>query len=504
MDETKFINFIDTLPESEEKNEMIKYFKQQIKFKTQTLHFKDKFNVIMSFVKFMKTICKLSNVQIYGSFIRNIFEKIFINTSDKGYGDPINHDIDLVIYKSKFDFEDDISNFTDFISLLRIVSNSLTFNFDFYNFKVVDIIETTIKKVDITDESGLNKNLLLDIPHYVIILMKDNFKIKIDMLCYKTSDVFNMWQNEFNINSLTLTDEGIFIKNLISAEKESYNMFETIHSILNRTATCNLPFDTIFYNFELKSRTEKVKIFNQIVWFFANRLKILSLGYKDIFSDNKFLDYEIERVEECSLSGNPAPYIKLKLNCNHYISIMGLAGLVNIRSSEWTEALRCPFCRQDLVFKFIIKSPPKIMIPEQPVKEAIEMDNYEIDEDIFTDENKKYISNLLKNQKLPIDNTNNTEFHLRNERGDRILNPWNRVVLGAEDDRLADTLNRAFISSINANLNVTNNGAFETPWEITDNIQPTLLRRTRRLVGRQRTQEEYMVIANQNMNTNIN
>ena len=181
MDESKFITFIETLPKSGETDEMIKYFKQQIKFKTQTLHFKDKFNVIMSFIKFMKTICTNTDIQIYGSFTRNIIEKIFMNTSEKGYGDPINHDIDMMIYKTKHDYESYITNFTDFISLLRIVSNNSSFEFNFYGFKVVDVIETTIKEIDIHDETGFNKNFLLDIPHYVIILMKllnQNFHIQ--------------------------------------------------------------------------------------------------------------------------------------------------------------------------------------------------------------------------------------------------------------------------------------------------------------------------------------
>ena len=405
MDESKFITFIETLPKSGETDDMIKYFKQQIKFKTQTLHFKDKFNVIMSFIKFMKTICANTDIQIYGSFTRNIIEKIFMNTSEQGYGDPINHDIDMMIYKTKYDYTNDITNFTDFISLLRIVSNNSSFDFNFYGFKVVDVIETTIKEIDIHDEIGFNKNFLLDIPHYVIILMKDNFKIKIDMLGYKNDGSINMWQNEFNTNSLSFSNDGIFSKIVDPANKDSYGMFETIYSIMNKTAICNMPFESLFNDFGWKTRGEKVKIFNQIIWFFANRMKILSLGYTDITSDNKFFDYEIEKEEECTLSGNAAPYIKLKLACSHYISVMGLAGLVNIRGSEWTESLKCPFCRHDLLFAFVDKVPEKITIPKQPVKETVDIDKYETEKNLFSDENLKYISNLLRNQRLPTEDT---------------------------------------------------------------------------------------------------
>jgi len=405
MDENKFIDYLNSLPDTTERAEMIDYLKKQMKFKKQTLHFKDKINVVMSFIKFMTTICIHSNVKIYGSFTRNLLEKIFMDTSDIGYGDPLNHDIDMIIYKSKNDFDSDVINFSDFMSLLRIVSNNSLYNFDFYGFKVADVLDTTLKKTDVQQESGLNKTFLVDIPHYIIILVKDDIKIKIDMLCYKNDTGIETWQNEFNINSLSLSDDGIMI-NKDTEYRDSYKMFETIYSIINKTAICNLPFTTLFTDFEWKIRSEKVKIVNQIIWFFANRTKILSLGYKQIDSDLPFFDYAIEKEETCQLSGNEPPYIKIKLTCSHYISIMGLAGLVNIRGSEWTEAIRCPYCRHDLIFQMIDRTPEKIKIPEQPRKELIEIDKYEVEQQLFSDENMVYISNLLKNQQLPNTNTN--------------------------------------------------------------------------------------------------
>jgi hypothetical protein len=74
---------------------------------------------------------------------------------------------------------------------------------------------------------------------------------------------------------------------------------------------------------------------------------------------------------------------------------MGLAGLVNIRGSEWTESIKCPFCRHDLLFIFIDKVPEKITIPKQPVKETVEIDKYETEKNLFSNENLKYISNEI-------------------------------------------------------------------------------------------------------------
>lgn len=394
--ESAHIDYLLTLPQTEEVKNIIEYFKNQIKFKNQTLHFKDKFNVLMSFIKFAKSMCKSANINIYGSFVRNIIEKIFISTSECGYGDPINHDIDLIFYKNKYEYELDKKNFDDFISLMRIVANNSSINFNFYDFKVVDVIEKTIDKIEQND--GIQKEFLLNIPHYVIMLKKDNIKIKIDLIVYKNDNInFTTWQNEFNINCLSINNNGIFTSQY---ENESYGFFDTIHSIINKFAVSNLPFNDMFYGFTHKLRKDKIKLLNQIIWFMAYRMKILNLGYTEVFSDIQFIDYKIEKEEICELSGNEPPYISIKLDCGHYISIMGLAGLTNIQTSEWSESIKCPMCRQDLNIAFNNKIPPKIKVPLQPEKELETLDNYEINEKIISDDNIAYINHILKNQSL--------------------------------------------------------------------------------------------------------
>jgi hypothetical protein len=425
--ESDFIAYLDTLSDSTDLsnssiiNSMRKYFENQIKFKKQTLHFKDKFNVIVSFIKFVKTICLQSDVKIYGSFVRTIFEKIFVSTADTGYADPVNHDIDLVLYDTKESFNTDIRNFYDFISLMQIVSNTDKYDFNFYGFKVIDIIEKTIRPHDIREESGFGKKFLIDIPHYVIILQKEEIKIKIDILCYKIINYdFDTWQNEYNINALTMSQDGIFAKNIYGLNSDSYNFYETINNIINKTAISNLPFDILVHHFTNKSRNEKINICNQIIWFFANRMKIISLGYINIYSDNKFFDFKIENEENCSVTGNEPPYIKLKLTCNHYMSMMALAGLVNIRSSEWSESIKCPMCRNDIDFALIENKPTKIIIPKHPEKELETIDNYEIKDKIFSDENIQYITTILKNQSLGITAPNENRVPQRTELRERV------------------------------------------------------------------------------------
>ena len=80
--------------------------------------------------------------------------------------------------------------------------------------------------------------------------------------------------------------------------------------------------------------------------------------------------------------------------------MMGLAGLTNIRTSKWSESIKCPMCRQDLDIYFCDKIPPKIKVPLLPEKELEILDDYEINDTIISEENIAYINHILKNQSL--------------------------------------------------------------------------------------------------------
>jgi hypothetical protein len=396
--EELFIKYLKLQPINNENNEMIKYFEKQIKFKKQSENYKDKIKVSISLIKFIETICKYSNVNIFGSFTRNMLEKIFMSESEIGFGDPVNHDIDMIIYETKNAYENDKDNFYYLISIFQIISHNNQFDFDFYGYKIIDFFDKTIKKNDITKNIGFGKNFLLDIPHYVMILKKNDILIKYDILTYKI-DFVDSWQNEFNINSLSLTRNGIHIN--IDCNAENYNMFHIFNSILNREAVCNINFEYILKDFTLNTKNKKIQILNQIIWFLMYRTKILSLGYKKITSDISFFDYIIERNEICELSNNNPPYIKLKLKCNHYISLMALVGIINIRHSEWTESIKCPYCRADLDILLVNVKPTKIIMPNEPTKEQINIDDYETTEILNSDDNINYISHILLKQTLP-------------------------------------------------------------------------------------------------------
>jgi len=76
--------------------------------------------------------------------------------------------------------------------------------------------------------------------------------------------------------------------------------------------------------------------------------------------------------------------------------------LINVRSSEWSEALKCPMCRDDINIVLSNNKPEKIKIPVQPTRELIEIDKYETYGKLFSEENMEYINHIVRNQSLPV------------------------------------------------------------------------------------------------------
>jgi hypothetical protein len=71
----------------------------------------------------------------FGSFTRNLLEKIFMNSAEKGFGNPINHDIDMTIFENINNYKNEKDNFNDMISLFKIIANNDKFDFNFYGYK---------------------------------------------------------------------------------------------------------------------------------------------------------------------------------------------------------------------------------------------------------------------------------------------------------------------------------------------------------------------------------
>lgn len=413
--EDKYVATLEKLKETSsidnnDIDDIIKYITEQKrkskKFISQTENFKNKIEMILSFVKYLDKMEIASATCVYGSFIRNLIEKIFVSGSDIiGYGDPINHDIDIALFSDSYYYDLAKNKFTNLIDSLQTltiisqISGDSIKKYCFGKYKLVAVINKTITddRTRTTDneeraEPGFIRKLMTNIPHYNLIFrnyqVSDDI-IKLDLLAYKEIHN-NMWGDEFDVNSLKLTMDGI--------GNSKYNFFEILDSILNKRAICNIDFEHNMSSITSRYvvRSEKETILNQIMHFLTYRIKILDLGYTDIYSKRKFFDITVERDSHCDITDNEPPYIKIKLECEHELSLMAIAGLINIRGSEYTEAINCPLCRQSLKFKLIDKLPLSIEFPQIDLTpEYVEVQEYERNISSNSIDNTNYISGVM-------------------------------------------------------------------------------------------------------------
>lgn len=382
---------IDNVPSNEylnKLNELIKKYKLQTEKINKTTYINqdinEKIKTTFDFINFIKTICKTSNASIFGSFPRMLLERSFLGMSElDGFGNTINHDIDLYIYEDKINFVE--SDVKTLINVLYLMKTNMTFG----DYKIVSIHDKTINATSRVLDNI--KDNMLNIPHYVIIFKKSDKIIKYDLLAYKI-EATNKWTCEYDVNSLSISRRGIY------SDKPFFNV---IMNIMNKTAECSIDFKKLILPLHRSGyRSDKVKILNDILFFASIRTKILSIGYKQIYNEKYGnIELSIEKNNSCPITSLDPPYIQLELDCNHKCSLMALAGIINIRTSGDTESILCPFCRHTLI--------PKISVSINPNKlksYSVDVDNnndipqlppYEIGEEIITKENRDYIIRLI-------------------------------------------------------------------------------------------------------------
>jgi hypothetical protein len=401
---------IDNAPSEEYRQQLLQLL--QLSNPSKTLTLKNKFKTIMCLIKFIETECdrfnrewELCECKLYGSFVRQFCEAVYSLPTDTEYGDVTSHDIDLCVFSNISDYERKgcSERYLKLIDQFKMIILSEKKSFNFNGFYIIGLDDKTIhsRKKKETDSSG--RKLLYDIPHYEIILENDlGEQIHVDLLAYAPNthlDEFHLWNNDFNVNSLYITKRGIFTHD----SKEDF--FEVQQSIMDRYVVSRYPVKDLVKQIKSHSmvRAEKVKIYNQLIHYITYRMKILDDGYDKIYSDEEILDISIEREENCLITDASAPYIKVKMHCSHELSIMAFASIVNVRHTEFSESICCPYCRQILIPMLSEKKPPQIEIPVFPehafynhdkIKPIDKKKNYISEENIAT------VSGLLQGLKV--------------------------------------------------------------------------------------------------------
>lgn len=343
-----------------------------------------------------------------GSYVRQLFElpramsELF---SSPGYGNSIGRDLDMYLFSTRpcdLDIErikHSIERMDSFIKLQKMIPNTISVP-KFGDYKLIDITNSTLEKISNLDGPGKKK--LLNIPHYLFIFAdSNNVNLTVDVLGWKPESD-DLWpQYDFNINSISLTKNGFTV--------DSINDFDNIiFNIINKEACCEIDLQKLHNVIsEVKTRVQKFPNLNQLSFFLINRIKIMSCGYTMKCSNYDIPSLQIITSEPCTITSVEAPYIAIDLECGHTISIMAYVGIIS-DISEYTEALVCPFCRNNLRIKFLDDPAKQIIhwMPELP-KIRADADNEDgtiiehVDEiPLFSNESMQYISELANRKPL--------------------------------------------------------------------------------------------------------
>ena len=356
----------------------------------------NKLSAITILLTYLNKVCGVTSTRIFGSFVRNLFERAFAYELDTtGYGDSENHDVDMIIFKSGDVYDKHVEKFNALITTLTVFSNlseDVLCPISFGGYKVIRVDNKTM-----TDDDGvLGKTRLLDIPHYVVYLKNNTDIIKVDILAYNVHDTIE-WPGDYDVNSLYIDCNGVHCT-------DNQNFISILSNIGKRIAMCNINFETIVKKTDGGARNDRERYLKQIVFYLNMRTKILEVGYEKIYSLHKYLVHDIETKEECPITGRSPPYIKIQMQCGDWLSLMAFSGVVGIRGSDYTESIRCPLCRGTLLPALISIPPPTIALPPIPTialppiptvtkeKNSLKLPDYKKSKILMSDENKSDVA----------------------------------------------------------------------------------------------------------------
>jgi hypothetical protein len=323
----------------------------------RNIFFKNKINFVLSFLSFLgKDSC------VYGSFVRKLFDYSlrFNKLRNINTGNFENSDINIIFmnstYTDKVKVISDFYNTIHYLECLQLINlkknnnsniirEQLPLFFNGYNLR-------SKKEIPTYD----NNNKL--IPRFLLEFHKhiENNKydvIRINIICWRPYS-----HPEFSVNNFCMNSSGIFTKNSL----KDTSFIDYLSNISNSETT---------FNSNLKDLQDLAFPIDYIV---PHHIKLTFLNkiYKNLsYSLVKMIEndfdikglkpnIQIENKDDCIFTGCVVPYPTIELECNHKISIMAYKGFINNQIDEFTESIRCPYCRKDLKLKFIYEPPTSL------------------------------------------------------------------------------------------------------------------------------------------------
>ena len=277
---------------------------------------------------------------IVGSANRQLFELPFAledGFTTKGYANPFGHDVDIVIFDSindiitkKYDLDLVRQKIIKYMEYLNTEKSAGIF---FGRHMVTDISDVTVSPNMVSIDDPIGKKYLVNIPHYNIKLTdSDGNIIVVDIIGWHPN--IPLWPTgDFDVNTLKLNDNGI---------KCDGNFLDIISNISKKEATCLIDLKKLYNN--------GGQCLQQLGFFLSNRLKIMTYGYTNIVSNHLYPELVNEADEDCYITYCKPPYLAMKMNCGHKLSVMAFIMLLK---NEFN--YKCPLCRTAFGINFVDK-----------------------------------------------------------------------------------------------------------------------------------------------------
>jgi len=303
---------------------------------------RNRMKFIIVWMRFMQSFNDESHLS--GSFFRKVFEFVFL-TQDIQHNEWIanleNSDLNFLFSnytRPDHNITEKFFNFDYYLKDLLMKEESSRPLFAGY--KLIKVEKIKILPVDMSN---------CQIPSIRITFKKNTEILRITINERRPGN-----GQDFTVNLIHLSNKNLFIPSEAAAVDN--NILKILENICNKEVRCVLRPDK-FQELAFRSdgpyvldRSQKVKYLNELYWLISHRLiKIMENNY--VLVGKQPIMY-VEPKEDCSITGCKAPYPCVTLNCNHNISIMAYKGLISVQPHESTEAIKCPFCRENLLIKF--------------------------------------------------------------------------------------------------------------------------------------------------------
>jgi len=318
--------------------------------------FKEKFNIGMKLLAYLKDLFRITQPQLYGSFTRKMFEILFSHNKDGSFTLPdfVSGDLDILL--SRFPLRKE--KLVKILNKMEVLKE--TINMNGYiplhdNWYIVEITNhaDSLESFFKNSEGRVCKKEIMSCSWKFLLQQKQDGKIlselSVDIVSHKTpfEEGVTHVSTDFDVNSLQMSEFGI--------TTPKFNFLTVLENIRDHYAKTGFEFhinSSLSYarTFEDKAKilSDPIKLLPKLA---GLRLqKIEKAGYR-LFGQNIPVSFDIvcpmSELEDIKL---PYPTVTMGC-CKKPIGLIWLRDFATKGKNAYHERLQCPYCRADFSVK---------------------------------------------------------------------------------------------------------------------------------------------------------